>query len=1190
MTNAALGIRGRLEIGETLTAWAITSETSYSWQWQAWNGSAWFDVGPANSITYTIQANQVGYQFRIVATASGQTYTSLPTASATLDTKKETAPTLAPDNLAILFGPAEHVTYTGLFARATFGDIDKGNFGGGTLVVTNTNSGTNGGDGHDILGVQFGVAYGLTYDAATRDIIYSAAGSKPVAIGKIDLDLGGFGTDLKIVFNSNATMAAINAVVHRVQMSNGDDSPEHYRMLTAVLTDPTGRSAQYAIGVEITGLPDAPVFTSEATFSAPEGQTAVGVVSAIDPDREPGAAQGIVYSLASGDGSADNAYFRIDATTGALSFQATPDFEDWSHSSQYAVRVRATDSEGSVTEQAITVNVTNVNEAPISFPGFAYTYENAAPITSGVGIYDADGDAISITWDTTGIIGNLTFDGASFTYDPGTSFEYLSAYSSVTQTLSFTAVDPGGLSTTNHVDLHVFGENDAATLNGVFTATLVEDSIPGVLSAGAQVTVTDPDMGEGKLYPLYGGSGPGLLMTNNQGWSYNVSNADIQYLGVGQSVDSVATIRSWDGTATQQVTVTILGVNDAPRIGAAAYTGSVVEAGNLDNGAYVPGSPTISGGISGSDVDSGDTITWSGTANGTYGQFTINSTTGQWTYTLDNSRPATDALRENRTGSETFVVTLTDSHGASAQTSIGWQIRGTNDSPVISGNSQATGSVTEPARTGSTTFDLGGSFENEHFVALETDGGIVMLGRVADPSIGSQTALTHYGADGSRDMSYGDNGVALLDGLVSGSGMVLDAQGRALVAGYTAENYAQTQVDWAIERRNADGTPDLSFGTNGRVVIDLGGYDYTDDIFVDPAGHILVSGGGKVVRLNADGSLDATFGDGGIWDQSGYALATVDAAGRMLTVGGTYDDEGNGTIDLVRYLADGSVDASFGEAGQSSIAIGSGGIRAFELKTDGDGNITLAWSQYTDVLYYVPISVARITNSGAIDTAFGVDGIVRTTLNGGDLSLALDAQGGALVAYTPAGWDNGDLSVVRFNDEGSRDSSFGTAGVATVDRGDRDEIGTISVAASGDIVVTGNAEWGNDEDIEFAGFHADGSVDNTFGAIAPGHVVATGTLVATDVDAPPPWTGPGDVELIPAPAVWSGNAAGTYGSFTITTQGAWNYVLDVNAEALQDLDEGETATETFSATFTDSYGATASQQVVITIVGSEDPT
>src|SRR5207247_1873760 len=146
--------------------------------------------------------------------------------------------------------------------------------------------------------------------------------------------------------------------------------------------------------------------------------------------------------------------------------------------------------------------------------------------------------------------------------------------------------------------------------------------------------------------------------------------------------------------------------NDSPVITstAADAAGAVTEAGNLDNGTVVAGTPSASGTLTSSDVDAGATATWSGNATGTYGAFAINASTGVWTYTLDNSDGDTQALKEGQTVTETFTATVTDDFGATATQVVTLTITGTNDSPVITSTAAAAaGAVTEASNLKAST-------------------------------------------------------------------------------------------------------------------------------------------------------------------------------------------------------------------------------------------------------------------------------------------------------------------------------------------------------------------------------------------------------------------------------------------------------------------------------------------------------
>ena len=179
------------------------------------------------------------------------------------------------------------------------------------------------------------------------------------------------------------------------------------------------------------------------------------------------------------------------------------------------------------------------------------------------------------------------------------------------------------------------------------------------------------------------------------------------HLAVG---DTTVIVVSYDVTddkgarLTQTETITIHGTNDAPVITTDVpnSNGTVVEAGNLDDGTITLGTPNTGGTLTATDVDNGATAAWSvNKTAGDYGTFSLNANTGVWAYTLDNT--LANALAEGESKTETFTATVTDDKGAIASQSVDITINGTNDSPTISGKN--TGSVTEAAGTSRSSND-----------------------------------------------------------------------------------------------------------------------------------------------------------------------------------------------------------------------------------------------------------------------------------------------------------------------------------------------------------------------------------------------------------------------------------------------------------------------------------------------------
>ena len=177
-------------------------------------------------------------------------------------------------------------------------------------------------------------------------------------------------------------------------------------------------------------------------------------------------------------------------------------------------------------------------------------------------------------------------------------------------------------------------------------------------------------------------------------WSFALDNSLVQYLAAGETVTATytITIRDDSGTSnasnTQSVTVTITGTNDAPVVtnSATVRSGSVREAGHIDNGVIDNGMATVSGTLTASDVDTGAIQRWSfvGSHSTTYGAIAIDTATGVWTYTLNNNAASTQALDEGEVVTQTYTARVTDDFGASADQTITVTITGSNDLAQLS--------------------------------------------------------------------------------------------------------------------------------------------------------------------------------------------------------------------------------------------------------------------------------------------------------------------------------------------------------------------------------------------------------------------------------------------------------------------------------------------------------------------------
>lgn len=311
------------------------------------------------------------------------------------------------------------------------------------------------------------------------------------------------------------------------------------------------------------------------------------------------------------------------------------------------------------------------------------------------------------------------------------------------------------------------------------------------------------------------------------------------------------------------------------------------------------------------------------------------------------------------------------------------------------------------------------------------------------------------------------------------------------------------------------GDLDPSFGVGGKVITDFGSSDRASTVATQPDGKILVAGRTfpsestsefQLVRYRTDGSLDSGFGTGGRvvtdfgginWDGADLALQSD---GRIV-VAGTILFPDKALFGLARYLSDGSLDSSFGPGGKVTTDFSPTHLEGIALQRDG--KIVAAGSISQDVI------LTRYNPNGSIDVTFGTLGKVTTPdiLDVKDLAIQTDGKiligGGTSPLRTPQGF-----ALVRYNPDGSVDSSFGQAGKVTTDIGGyADLIWSFAVQTDGRIIAAGHTcvDQCADTDLALARYQSDGTLDSTFGVdgvvttdIGPFHEVARDIALQAD--------------------------------------------------------------------------------------------
>jgi uncharacterized delta-60 repeat protein len=361
-------------------------------------------------------------------------------------------------------------------------------------------------------------------------------------------------------------------------------------------------------------------------------------------------------------------------------------------------------------------------------------------------------------------------------------------------------------------------------------------------------------------------------------------------------------------------------------------------------------------------------------------------------------------------------------------------------------------------------------------------------------------------APGDLDLTFGGTGTvvtAIGSGDDTGNSVATQSDGKIVVAGYS---FNGSNYDFALVRYNADGSLDTTFnpiGHNGKVTTAIGsGDDGAYSVAVQGNGKIVATGyssnAGKsniaVVRYNADGSPDPSFGSGGIVTTSigGGEQASgvaVQSDGKIMVAGHTYNgNQSHYDIALVRYTETGALDPSFGGGtGIVTTAFASDNSRATSLAMQNDGKILVAGYTGTNFFSFV---VARYNPDGLLDTTFNPLGAkpgTATATIGSTYnictSLAIQGDGKVLLAgYSDSGLP-ADITVVRFTSAGILDSGFnGTGKVRTHFDGGGSSAASVAVQLDGKVVVGGHFFAGGNSDVALVRYTEAGVPDPSFGA------------------------------------------------------------------------------------------------------------
>lgn len=361
---------------------------------------------------------------------------------------------------------------------------------------------------------------------------------------------------------------------------------------------------------------------------------------------------------------------------------------------------------------------------------------------------------------------------------------------------------------------------------------------------------------------------------------------------------------------------------------------------------------------------------------------------------------------------------------------------------------------------GTVLTDFAGEEDLPRSVALQPDGKIVVVGGVKISNV-SKFGMARYNTNGSMDTSFDSDGLATPD---TGSGgfltkIVVQPDGKILVGGRAGS----TNADFMLARYNADGSPDNTFGTNGRVNTDFAGLeDMALDLRLLANGKIIACGYATtnlaqdlaLARYNSDGTLDTSFGTNGkvttdfFGGNDNAASMAIQSNGKII-LAGVATNNGNQDFAIARYNSNGSLDPSFSQDGKQTTAfLDTESASSVALQPDGKiVALGYTWSSAIgDNLalaryFAAPSVICDFDGDAKTDVSvFRPNGGIWYSLNSSNNSFNGRPWGGATDKLTPADFDgdgktdlgvfhpeNGNWLIINSNNNSVRVEQFGVS-------------------------------------------------------------------------------------------------------------------------------------------------------------------
>lgn len=841
---------------------------------------------------------------------------------------------------------------------------------------------------------------------------------------------------------TSATSPKGNIVIQSNQTLNYTPNTNEVGTDTIIyaISDGNGGTAQSTVNVTISAVNDNPVAVND---TATTNEDTLVNIKVLDNDSDP---EGNTLSVTG-----------ANATNGIVSFSSGSTI-DYTPNADYngsdTINYTISDGVGGTATATVAITVTAVNDNPVAVNDSKNTSEDTpVNITVLANDTDVEGDTLTITA-ASASNGDASFSsGSSIDYTPNANYNG-------SDTINYTISDGNGGTANGTVTVTIAAVNDDPVASND-TATTNEDTLKNI-----NVLSNDSDA-DGDLLDITNATASNGVLTikSDQTLDY-VPNVNFN----GSDTINYTISDNKGGTATASVAVTVTAINDAPTY--EDKTGSIAE-----NSAV--GTTVMT--MTGSDVDTGDTLTYSIQTN-SQGIFAINSATGVISVADNSGLNYESAVRHD------IVVKVTDSGSISA----------TANATINVTNVEETVTPTLDTTFGTSGTGGANSFASDNYdvvndAVIDSNGKTVITGYVNYSN--SDLYIARFNSDGTIDRTFGYRGAINKDLGQDDKGVAIavDSSGRVVVAG-TQTSGSLSEV--FVIRYTATGMLDTTFNTTGYAVTSFGIPFSATDMKIASDGSILVSASGigdfRLIKFASDGTsntyIDVDFSSG---SDIAYSLA-LQSDGKALVAGAATPTPAFNAVGsdfaVARFNVSPSLslDTTYGSSGKVAVDIGTFSSdvayatyinAADELYVAG---ATLNTSSKNDT------AAIKLDSSGNLVSGFGSSGKLVVDVNSdatkGDeaKSIAADSSGN-LYFGVESTVSNVDAVIYKTDATGAVDSSYGASGQVSFDySSSNNHVGKLLVDSSNRVNIAVNGTASAEESSIVARYTTAGALDTSY--------------------------------------------------------------------------------------------------------------